>query len=61
MLLSMVMMNKYTYNNNQMTLLCMCQVELPEYFKPWNEIGKHVPELLTEHKLRDAVHKVLFL
>ena len=57
----MVMMNKYTYNNNQMTLLCMCQVELPEYFKPWNEIGKHVPELLTEHKLRDAVHKVLFL
>ena len=34
---------------------------LPEYFKPWNEIGLHVAQLVTTHKLRDAVHKVEYI
>ncbi|KAI7797578.1 indoleamine 2, partial [Triplophysa rosa] len=35
--------------------------DLPEYFKPWMDIAKNVPELISSHSLRLRVHNMPLL
>ncbi|KAA0713662.1 Indoleamine 2,3-dioxygenase 2 [Triplophysa tibetana] len=35
--------------------------DLPEYFKPWLDISKNVPELISSHSLRLKVHNMPLL